>query len=208
MFSNIPKTLSTILLCIIAEVLNLFTVDVFYHFLDIPLFFDTIWTVAVVFYLGLIPGLVVSIGYNIINTLLLVWQEGYFDPFVLMYGICGIFTVLSTWFIARRKAEFKISVTITILYLVLIVLLASFFSIICGGVINFFRYKHYEIPDMMNPIKNFTTGFVYMRFSFFVSCILAQIPTVLLDRFIATFAGFGIYTLWNKFMEKRMKSLR
>lgn len=171
-------------------------VDVFYHFLGIPLFFDTIWTVAVVFYLGLIPGLVVSIGYNIINTLLLFWQEGYFDPFVLMYGICGIFTVLSTWFIARRKAEFKISVTITILYLVLIVLLASFF------------YKHYEIPDMMNPIKNFTTGLVYMRFSFLVSCILAQIPTVLLDRFIATFAGFGIYTLWNKFMEKRMKSLR
>ena len=203
MFSNIPKTLSTILLCIIAEVLNLFTVDVFYHFLDIPLFFDTIWTVAVVFYLGLIPGLAVSIGYNIINTLLLVWQEGYFDPFVLMYGICGIFTVLSTWFIARRKAEFKISVTITILYLVLIVLLASFFSIICGGVINFFRYKHYEIPDMMNPIKNFTTGLVYMRFSFLVSCILAQIPTVLLDRFITTFAGFGIYTICDKLDRKR-----
>mgnify|MGYP007101882840 CR=1 FL=1 len=44
--------LKTILLCLVAEILNFLTADIFYHKLGIPLFFDTIWTVAVVFYLG------------------------------------------------------------------------------------------------------------------------------------------------------------
>lgn len=119
-----------------------------------------------------------------------------------MYSVCGVLIVFSTWFIARRKNEFKISLTVTILYLVLIALISSFFTIITGGIIDFFHYKYYEIPDMMNPIKKFTESFVHQRMSLLVSCILAQIPISFLDRLIATFAGFGIYKLSNKFLEK------
>ena len=82
MFYRMRKLSKTILLCLVAEVLNFLTADVFYHKLGLPLFFDTIWTVAVVFYLGLVPGLCVSLCYNIINTLLWVRQEGFFDPFI------------------------------------------------------------------------------------------------------------------------------
>ena len=203
MFYRMPRLAKTILLCLIAEALNFLTADIFYHKLGIPLFFDTIWTVAVVFYLGLVPSLCVSLGYNIINTLLWVRQEGFFDPFILMYAICGVLIVISTWFIARRKNEFKISLTVTLLYLVLIVLLSSFCTIITGGIIDFFHYKYYEIPDMMNPIKKFTESFVHQRLSLLASCILAQIPISFLDRFFATFAGFGIYKLCDRFLEKR-----
>ena len=197
---KIPKT---IILCIIAEILNFFTADIFYHVLNIPLFFDTIWTVAVVFYLGLVPGLCVSLGYNIINSLLWFRQEGFFDPFMLSYAICGILIVLSTWLIACHKNEFKISIPVTLLYLILIALLSSFCTIIAGGIIDFFHYKYYEIPDMMNPIKKFTEGFVHQRLSLLASCILAQIPISFLDRLLATFAGFGIYKLCDRFLEKK-----
>lgn len=196
---SLPKT---VLICLIAEVMNFLTTGLFYHILNILLFFDTIWTVAVVFYLGLVPALCVSLGYNIINTLLWACQEEFFDPFLLMYSVCGVLIVFSTWFIARRKNEFKISLTVTILYLVLIALISSFFTIITGGIIDFFHYKYYEIPDMMNLIKKFTESFVHQRMSLLVSCILAQIPISFLDRLIATFAGFGIYKLSNKFLEK------
>ena len=37
------------------------------------------------------------------------------------------------------------------------------------------------------------------------SCILAQIPISFLDRLIATFAGFGIYKLCVRFLEKKLK---
>ena len=61
-----PKTLRTVVICIIAEILNFIVTAIFYHGLKIPLFFDTIFTVAVVFYCGLLPALCVSIGYNFI----------------------------------------------------------------------------------------------------------------------------------------------
>lgn len=203
MNSKYYSLLKTGLICIIAEVMNFLTTFIFYQTLKIPLFFDTIFTVAVVFYSGLVPGLVVSIVYNVINSLIWVSRTGFFDPFILMYGICGILIVISTWIIARHKEDFKISVPITLLYLLLISLFSSICSIITSGIIDFFHYKYYEITDMMNPIKNFTESFVYQHFSLLASCILAQIPISFLDRLIATFTGYGVYKLCDKYIERR-----
>lgn len=93
-------------------------------------------------------------------------KEGFFDSFLFSYAICGILILLTTWLIACRKEEFKISATVTILYLFLIALIFSFCTIISSGIIDYFHYIYYEIPDMMNPIKRFTESFVRQRFSF------------------------------------------
>ena len=111
------KYIKTILICIIAEILNFAATAIFYHTLKIPLFFDTIFTVAVVFYCGLVPALCVSIGYNLINSLIWIYSGSVSDPFIFFHNICGILIVLSTWIFARRKSEFKISSLITLLYL-------------------------------------------------------------------------------------------
>lgn len=91
-----PKTLRTVVICIIAEILNFIVTAIFYHGLKIPLFFDTIFTVAVVFYCGLLPALCVSIGYNLINSFLWICNKGIFDPFIFAYTVCGILIVFST----------------------------------------------------------------------------------------------------------------
>ena len=200
---NMPKVIRIVVICIIAEMLNFLTMDVFYHTLKIPLFFDTIFTVAVVFYCGLVPGLCVSVGYNLINSLIWVLQKGVADPFIFFYTICGILIVLSTWVVSRRKAEFKISPVVTILYLVLITLISSLCTIISSGILDYFHYIYYDVPDMMNPIKSFTESFVNHHFSLLVSCILAQIPISFADRLIATFAGYGVYRLCERFIERR-----
>lgn len=200
-FMKLSESLKTVIICIIAEALNFLTTFIFYQVLKIPLFFDTIFTVAVVFYAGLIPGLCVSVCYNLINSLIWISKSGFFDPFILMYGICGILIVFSTWIIARNKKEFKISVPITILYLFMIALISCLCTVISSGIIDFFHYKYYEITDMMNPIKKFTESFVYQHFSLLASCILAQIPISFLDRLIATFAGFGIYKIYDRFIK-------
>ncbi len=192
----------TIIVCVAAEALNFLTVFIFYNTLKIPLFFDTIFTVAVVFYLGLVPALCVSAGYNVINSLLWIKKSGFFDPFILMYGICGILIVVSTWLIARNKKEFNISLPVTFLYLLLIALFSSLCTIITGGIIDFFHYRYYEITNMMNPIKNFTESFVYYHFPFLLSCILAQIPVSFLDRLIATLCGYGVYKICDKIDKK------
>lgn len=192
----------TFLICLIAEVLNILTTCIFYQVLKIPLFFDTIFIVAVVFYLGLIPGLCVSICYNLINSLMWICKTRIFDPFILMYGICGILIVFSTWIFSRNKSDFKISISITILYLFLITLTSSMCSIISGGIIDYFHYRCYEVTDTMNPIKTFSEGFIIQHYPPIVSYILAQIPVSFLDRLIATFTGYGIYRAFDFFMKR------
>ncbi|MCR4939083.1 MAG: hypothetical protein K5930_03110 [Treponemataceae bacterium] len=198
-----PKLLRTIILCIIALVLNIIFRILFYNILKIPLFFDTIFTVATVFYLGLVPALCVSLSYNIINGLEWLFKNGVSDPFIFFYSICGVLIVISTWIFARKKAEFKVSKTITFLYLLLITLFSSFCTIISSGIIDYFHYIFYDVPDVMNPIKTFTESFVQQRFSLLMACILSQIPISFLDRLITTFAGYGIYRLVERFIDKK-----
>ena len=87
--------------------------------------------------------------------------------------------------------------------MVLIALLSSLCAIISSGIIDYFHYIYYDVPDMMNPIKSFTKSFVQHRFSLLASCILAQIPISFADRLIATFAGYGVYRLCEHHIERK-----
>lgn len=193
------RTSKIILFCFAAIFLNLGTSLLFYDVLGIPLFFDTIFTVAIVFYLGLIPGLAVGFLFNFADTLFNMVVRNIFSPTNMFFSLCGVAIVFVTWFFSRKKEEFQISLLVTILYLLLIALLSSLASIFIGGIIDFIRFSYYEIPDSMAPIKQFTDGFLSQKFNLFASCILGQIPISLTDRLITTFAGYGVYKLFVKF---------
>lgn len=188
------------LFCIASIILNLGVSLLFFDVLHIPLFLDTIFTVAIVFYLGLVPGLIVGVLFNIIDTLFNYLARGIVSPTNICFSLCGAAIALVTWAFARKKDEFQISIPVTILYLLLIALLSSSASIFIGGIIDFVRFSYFDIPDSMAPIKQFTESFVSQRFSLFASCILAQIPISITDRLITTFAGYGVYKLYEKFL--------
>ena len=190
----------TVWLCLCAEALNFITAYIFYDTLQLPLFMDTIFTVAITFYCGLVPGVLVGLFYNVIATLTLPIREFTFEPFLMLFGICGALVALATWFFARRKEEFRISKAITILYLILIALLSSFLSVLAGGIIDCIRFTLAELPDRMAPIKNFTDTFRSLNYSLLASCFLGQIPVSITDRLITTFAGFGVYRLMVRFL--------
>ena len=177
------------LFCIASIILNLATTLLFYDGLHIPLFLDTIFTVAIVFYLGLVPGLIVGISFNFIDTLFNYLVRGISSPSNVLFSICGAAIVLITWGFARNKEEFKLSIPITLLYLLLISLLSSSASIFIGGTIDFIRFTYLDIPDSMAPIKQFTDSFVSQKFHLYAACILGQIPISMTDRLISTFAG-------------------
>ncbi|MCR5724813.1 MAG: hypothetical protein K6G80_07000 [Treponema sp.] len=199
-FFPVPSWLRTALLCTACIGLNMLCVLFFVATLHIPLFFDTIFTVAAVFYLGLVPALCVSVGYSLLNTLVWMLKGRAFDPLFSSYAVCGIFIVLITWLFARRRAEFRISPVVTALYLVLIATLSSASCIVSGGIIDYFHLTYYDVPDLMNPMKHFTQAFVHQRFSLFAACILAQTPVSFTDRLITTFAGYGAYRLAVRFL--------
>lgn len=183
----------TALISLCALALNILTVFIFYSVLHIPLFFDTVFTVAVCFYLGLFPALFVSLSYNVLNTLYWWLYIGRTDPLFMLYAICGVLIVLVTWLFSRHRAEFRISPAITACYLVLIAVISSVCSIVVGGIIDYFHLSYFDVPDMMNPIKHFTEAFVHQKFSLFASCIFAQAPVSFTDRLITTFAGYGAF---------------
>ena len=188
------------LVCIIAEILNLISAFFFTHFLHIPLFLDTIFTVAVTFYFGLIPGLLVSLGYNFLSPFCSWALLGFLDPSKFLFSLCGIAIVIVTWLFSRQEKEFKISLPITFLYLVLIAMISSFCSIMIGGVIDYVRFLEYDLPDSVVPIKKFTEAFLQQDFGLFASCIFAQIPISFTDRLVSTLAGYGVYSLFKKFL--------
>ena len=192
------RKIKLVVICVLAIALNFFSVFIFYDTLKLPLFMDTIFTLAVLFYAGLLPALIVQISYNIINSFVWMFITGSFDVFMLMYTICGILIVVSSWLVARHKKNFEISPLITILYLLLIAMLSSACSVISGGIIDYFHLRCSNIPDMISPIKKFTDAFVRQRFSLFVSCILAQVPVSFADRLITTFAGWGVYKIMRR----------
>ena len=185
--------------CPLAILLNMIVAYIFYDKLRLPLFLDTIFTVAITFYFGLIPGLFVALCYNAFNALTLVARGFPFDPFSVLFGICGAIIVFVTWFLSRKREEFDISPGITMLHLVLIAMISSFCVVISSGIIDFVRYSLTDIPDRMAPVKEYTDSFLRQNFSLFASCILGQIPVSVTDRLITTFAGYGVYKIMLKF---------
>ena len=199
------KPAKTVLICILAVFFNFVSVFLFFDLIHLPLFMDTIFTIAVVFYCGLIPGLLVQISYNILNGFVWYLKTGTFDFFIMLYVICGILIVISTWIIARHKNNFSEGLFISFVYLVVIATVSSFCSVIAGGTIDYFHYKCFNITDVVSPIKKFADGFMRQNFGLYFSCIVAQIPVSFTDRLITTFAGFGVYRLMQRTLGREEK---
>ena len=187
-----------ILICVSAVLLNLLTAYIFTDFLGVPLFFDTIFTVAVTFYLGLVPGLVTAVLYNVMDSPTQPFRGYDFHLITMAFAICGAAIALVTWVFSRRKEEFKISTTTTILYLTLISLLSAFASTILGGIIDAIKILHFDLSGMYAPIYRFEKSFLMQKMNIFSACILAQIPISFSDRVITTFAGYGVFLLMEK----------
>ncbi|MBR1403516.1 MAG: hypothetical protein IJ558_05010 [Treponema sp.] len=204
--TNSRRVFKLVVVCVLADVLNVMTSYFFYDLLHIPLFMDTIFTVAITFYYGLIPGVVVGLLYNALTVFVRILRGISPEPVNMLFGICGALIALITWIFARRKAEFKISLPITCLYLVLIAMLTSFVTIFTSGIIDFIRYTYFQSPAIVAPIREFTASFVHQKFSLLASCILGQIPISFTDRLITTFLGYGVFRLMVKaFGEERWR---
>ena len=192
------RKIKIILICAAALILNLLSVFVFRIVLHLPLFMDTIFTVAVTFWCGLVPGLAVSVVFNLLYPFVihfLLGNELVLSP--MLYAFCGAGIILTTWAIGHNKENFKISVSITALYLALISILSSLCTTFIGSIFDTLRWQDSDFSLFLRP---FAEAFADQRFSLWVSCILAQIPISITDRTITTFAGYGVYKICAHFL--------
>jgi len=185
-------------LSITAALLNILLSSFVMNFLRFPLFLDTVFTAAISFAFGIIPG---------IFTAVLTW----FLPCFLysgfnFYFLCSITEVLlicalkpsapeTPFYASKEKVAASLTALVSKLFL-LYILCAVTISII-GGVVDsithlFVERKYYSVDDL------FKQGLFMLNLPVLAVNIISRIPINIVDRFIIIFAGF----LVSKGLEK------
>lgn len=181
--------------CLIAIIGNLLTSFLAYK-LNLPCFLDTEFSVAITFYLGLVPGLIVAACFNPLMIILLCWYTGTpFSAYDCLYAICGMLIVLATWLFSRNKKEFLYSRPMTLLYLLIIVAASSVFSFTSASLLDTFILPLFQTNSGFSAFNNYAEVLRQLEMGTFFSYLVPRIPLTVMDRLICTFAGYGIYRL-------------
>jgi len=178
------------LLCVAAAFLNLLSAFLVFNTLRIPLFFDTVFTAAVVFHAGLVPGLAVAL----IHWGLWAMVDSV-SPFVIV-GIAEVFIIWrlrpvgTPWpgFRGERALAETLSVCAT---LMLLYIAASTSASVLGGLIDYVVIMM-EDHRPLGPGHVFGIGFDGVATHPLTIGILSRVPINIIDRFIVVFGGFFI----------------
>ena len=180
--------------CVIAAALNNIIFPLLVLSLKLPLFVDTVFTAAVTFYAGLIPGLV---------TALLTWIIGFTikDDIVNPFILCSIAEVIIIFLLKPaavntqtlnqdRKRAYFISILARLMILYITV---CFVISILGGLIDYIFYTvMLNIKHVFSAEDAFKEWLLQGPFHVLVMNILSRLPVNIVDRFIVIFGGFFI----------------
>ena len=193
------KKLKIPIFCLLAVIGNLTTSFLAYK-LRLPCFLDTEFSVAITFYLGLVPGLFVAACFNPLMIVLLCWYTRTpFSTYDCIYAICGMLIVFATWLFSRNKKEFLYSRPVTVLYLLIIVVTSAVFSFTSASLLDTFILPLFQSSAGFSAFDNFSEILRQFEMGTFFSYLVPRIPLTVIDRLICTFAGFGIYRLFVKY---------
>jgi hypothetical protein len=164
----------------------------FRSFLGFPLFLDTVFTAAVTFSLGLLPGIAVAVISLVI--------PGIYYKSLNFFILCSITEVLLIYalkpapvnipdFVPKKKIV--ASYTSLAAKLMLLYIICAITISVLGGVIDYisqiFLGKHYYSVE-----DNFKLSLIMNNFPVLAANILARIPINIVDRFIVIFGGYLI----------------
>ena len=191
-------------LCIIAEALNSIIYPILVPGFGLPLFVDTVFTAAVTFYAGLIPGLATALLTWVIGFTI---KDGLIHPFI----ICSIAEVIIIFLLKPATVNTRImdkerkrSVFVGVLaQLMVLFIIASLAVSLLGGLIDYIFYT--ALP---NTKPSFSAEDAFKEWLFQrplpvpVLNILSRIPVNLIDRFIVIFGGYFISRTLAKFLKR------
>lgn len=173
---NLPKIGMLVIVSAIAGVLNFFLGSLT-HFINLPLFFDSIFTFVIAIQFGFFPGLITAILTN--SLLALVGVVPF--PFV----ICNIFTVLIS-VLFRRSGVLKQHTSY--LWLGITVALANGFV---GSTISYMLFQ--GVTDI-SGIDKMVMGLIVTGQSLSKAVYWAGLMTNLLDKLLSAEIVFILFT--------------
>jgi len=193
-------------LSITAALLNILLNSFAVNFLRFPLFLDTVFTAAIAFAFGIIPG---------IFTAILTWfLPCFFYNGFSFYFFCSIAEVLlicalkpyvldTPFFTSKEKIAASYTILVSKLFL-LYILCAITISII-GGVVDYITHlfverNYYSVDDL------FKQGLYMSNMPVLAVNILSRLPINIVDRFIVIFAGYFVSTCLIKLTQTKPRN--
>jgi hypothetical protein len=198
---SLTQGIKLVILCALAVGANylLNTLSVF--ILKLPLFLDTVFTCAVTFAAGLVPGIAVAV----LTTAVIFVR----DDSTFLFVLCSIAEVFLVWLMKahsrnspwgfRRKSAdpfppaAKTSFISTFAALLLLYIAACITISVLGGILDFILYDvlldrkfHYS------PEDTFKMGLLRNGPPILMTNILSRIPINIVDRFVVIFGGFSL----------------
>jgi hypothetical protein len=209
---DIQLKLKILVLCMVAAIGNAALCHLVTNVANLPLYMDTLFTVAMCFSAGLLAGVLTG---AVFSPLCFYFVTRFILGFSVelslirnIYLICIVVeAVLVCLFFARmrpREAIFleKPSMNSFIgvgTELLLLVVLDCIAVSITGGIIDFVLYLN-EAPRTFSPEDTFKLGLLRNNVPVLVTSILSRIPINIIDRFIAIFGSYGISLLFRKWL--------
>ena len=191
--------------CVLAALMNLLLSASVMNFMRFPLFLDTVFSAAITFAFGLIPGIFVAVFTWLIPCIL----HRSFTFFI----ICSIAEVLlvcgfrpSAPDIPNFASKEKIIASYTTLAtkLMLLYILCVITISVLGGAINYMKQlfieahsHYYSVDDTFKP------GLIIHNFPGLAINILARIPVNIVDRFIVVFGGYFISRAVSRIVKRK-----
>jgi hypothetical protein len=208
-----PRTRAwkVLLLCIVSALGNIVTDVLVSDILRAPLYLDTVFTAAVTFSFGLLPGILTGAAHiaacNILYSTLL--NPGANILTGNVFFLCTVSEILLVCFFRARikpqeaafleEPSLSSFISIAAPLMVLVVLDCILISI-TGGVIDFILNNLLSIPRGLWPEDIFKLGLIRNNVPVLAAAILSRIPINIVDRFIAVFGGYGISLLYRKWV--------
>jgi hypothetical protein len=200
-----------LILCVLVVKANYY-LNVIVRALKLPLFLDTVFTCALTFAAGLVPGLI-AVALAAVD---LAFRAGS----VWLFGVCTLGEVLLIAFLKPRenpgrgqparigrgmRARPFLSGTAAASFIstfatLLLLYVASCITVsVLGGLVDFILYDVLAKNKLYySPEDTFKIGFLHSDPPIVLTNIFSRIPINIVDRFITIFGGFSLSLLFKK----------
>jgi hypothetical protein len=197
-----------LLLCLLAMAANIALSQVVQSRLNLPLFLDTLFSAAITFSAGLLPGIATTILPFVIFALRQQPPEPNFFVF------CSIAEVFLIWIFHRRfkkswtmspaakPAPYSFIVAASSL-LILALMDCAMISILGGAIDTTVFMLFSRTKVLFSPEGTFRLGLLRNGVPLLWANILSRFPINLVDRFIVIFGGYGVSLLIGKIYTRR-----
>ena len=206
-----PAVWKIIILCAVSGILNA-TISYFVNGLGhIPLYLDTLFTVAMCFSAGLLPGIFTALLLPLLTTFKYTYLLGLPAEtawWIYLFVLCVFCEVVLVFSFRKRimplDAAFRKTSSLYAFIglaplLLVIVALDCLVVSVSGGIIDFVLTL-LSSPKAFFPEDTFKLGLLRNNVPVLASAVLSRIPINIVDRFIVIFGGYAVSLLYRKWL--------